>query len=155
MERKWDLVSTIRRQGRRLTRQRQLVLEVLEESQGHLDVETLYEQIRKRDQQIGIATVYRTLAFLKEIGLVEEHQFGEDHGHFETVQGDRLHYHFTCINCGRVVEFQAPEVMKLAHKLCESQGLQVTDLHLYLSGYCAQCHQPGKSCVKAKSFGEG
>ena len=146
MAQKRELLDAIRSQGRRLTRQRQLVLEILEEGAEHLDAETVFERARERDERIGIATVYRTLAFLKEIGLVDEHQFGEDHGHFEAVQSERPHYHFTCMKCGKVVEFQSPQVMKLARKLCESDDLQVVEVHLHLSGYCAQCRPAGTDC---------
>ena len=100
MARKRDLIDAIRSQGRRLTRPWQLVLEILKENKEHLDAETIFERARERDARIGLATVYRTLAFLKEIGLVDEYQFGEDHGHFEAVQDDRPHYHFTWMNCG-------------------------------------------------------
>jgi Fe2+ or Zn2+ uptake regulation protein len=147
MARKRNLIDAIHDQGRRLTHQRQLVLEILEESREHLDAETVYKRARERDARIGLATVYRTLAFLKEIGLVDEYQFGEDHGHFEAVQIDEPHYHFTCMNCGRVVEFKSPQVMNMARKLCESDGLQVVEVHLHLSGYCAQCRPAETSCA--------
>jgi Fur family ferric uptake transcriptional regulator len=147
MDPKHALAEAIHRQGRRLTRQRQLVLEILKESQEHLDAETVYARAKKRDTRISIATVYRTLAFLKEMGLADEHQFGEDHGHFEAVQADRQHYHFTCLKCGRIVEFQSPQVLKLAHKLCESQGLQVVDVDLHFSGYCADCRPAHTNCT--------
>jgi Fe2+ or Zn2+ uptake regulation protein len=138
-----NLTEAIHSQGRRLTRQRQLVLEILEESQEHLDAETVYARAKKRDARIGIATIYRTLAFLKSMGLAAEHQFGEDHGHFEAVQTDRQHYHFTCLKCGRVIEFQSPQVLNLARKLCAGQGLQVVEINLHFSGYCADCRPAG------------
>jgi Fe2+ or Zn2+ uptake regulation protein len=146
MRPKPELTEAIHSRGRRLTRQRQLVLEILKESREHLDAETVHARARKRDARIGIATVYRTLAFLKEIGLVDEHQFGQDHGHFEAVQTDRQHYHFTCLKCGRIVEFQLPQVMTLARKLCERQGLQVVEVDLHFSGYCAGCRPAGVNC---------
>jgi len=130
--------------GRKLTRQRRLVMEVLEESKEHLDAETLHDRARARDPNISLATVYRTLAVLKEVGLVEEHRLGEGHGHFEAVQEDP-HYHFTCLKCGRVVEFDAPQVMGVVHELSEQEGLRITNVHLFLSGYCAQCQQEGAS----------
>jgi Fe2+ or Zn2+ uptake regulation protein len=141
-----EILTAIRSQGHRLTRQRELVYEILEESMEHLDAESVFERARKRDKRIGIATIYRNLAFLKEIGLVDEHQFGEDHGHFEAVQNNRPHYHFTCLKCKKVVEFQAPQVMKLARKLCQSDDLQVVEVQLHFKGYCAQCRPDGQNC---------
>ena len=124
--------------NRRMTRQRQLVFDALEHCHDHLDVESLYLRIKAQDPNISLATVYRTLAVLKEMGLVEEHQFGEDHSHFE-VAHPAPHYHFTCLKCKQVLEFDAPQVMEAARRLSEQEGLHITDAHLFLSGYCAKC----------------
>jgi Fe2+ or Zn2+ uptake regulation protein len=138
-------LDSIHTHGRKLTRQRKLVLEILEESQEHLDAESIYAQAKARDVNISLATVYRTLTLLKETGLVQEHRLGEDHGHFETTQ-PTPHYHFTCLKCGKVVEFEAPQVREAARKLCESEGLQITDMHLLFSGYCKECRKGGEIC---------
>lgn len=126
--------------GRRLTRQRRVVMDVLRENQGHLDAEALYNLAKKRDPNISLATVYRSLALLREAGFVQENRLGEDHNHFETVQTNP-HYHFTCLKCGRVVEFEAPEVMEAANQLGQREGLQVVHVSLNLSGYCRDCQE--------------
>ncbi len=130
--------------GRRLTRQRRLVLKVLEESQGHLDAEGLHDRAKALDPNISLATVYRTLVVLKEMGLVEEHRLGEGHAHFETTQRTP-HYHFTCSGCGRVIEFDAPQVAEVLRRLSAQKGLQVTGAHLLVTGWCAQCREEGKT----------
>lgn len=132
------LIAKLQGTGRRLTRQRQLVLRVLQESDEHLDAETLYQQVKRRDRRISLATVYRTLSVLKELGLVEEHRLGEEHGHFEAVQ-DVPHYHFTCVACGRVIEFEAPEVTQVVRAFRQQEQASVTDVHLLLSGFCSRC----------------
>ena len=124
--------------NRRMTRQRQLVFDTLQHSHDHLDVESLYQRTKAHDSNISLATVYRTLAVLKKMGLVEEHQFGEDHSHFE-VAHPAPHYHFTCLKCKQVLEFDAPQVMEAARRLSEQEGLHITDAHLFLSGYCSKC----------------
>ena len=124
--------------GRRLTSQRRLVLRVLEESDGHLEAKTVYLQAKARDANISLATIYRTLAVFKEMGLVEEHRLGEEHGHYEAARGSP-HYHFTCLGCGKVIEFDTPLVAQIEQGLSAQEGVRVTDAHLHLSGYCAQC----------------
>jgi len=141
-----SLVESLRASGRRVTRQRQLVMQVLQDNPGHLEVEAVYVLAKASDPNISLPTVYRTLAALKEMGLVEEHTLGEDHAHFEAVP-EKPHYHFTCQKCGRVVEFDAPQVMRVVRALSEREGLQVAKVHLLLSGYCAQCRTGG---AKAK-----
>jgi Fur family ferric uptake transcriptional regulator len=146
MEKRADFASAVRRRGLKLTRPRLVILDVLERSHGHLDAETVYVRAKERDPHIGIATVYRTLALLKQLGLAEEHDLGEDHGHFEAVDKDKPHFHFMCLKCGKIVEFESPEVMRLAQSLCRRKGLSVSEVHLRLSGYCRQCRPSGSKC---------
>ena len=132
------LQDALRSAGRRLTAQRRLILQVLEESNGHLDADALYDRVKARDPDVSLATVYRTLAVLREIGLVEEHRLGEDHGHYEAVRQEP-HYHFTCLCCGKVIEFDTSLVAQVEQDLCEQEGVRVTSTHLHVSGYCALC----------------
>ena len=134
------LQDALRSAGRRLTPQRRLILEVLEESDGHLDADALYDRVKARDPDVSLATVYRTLAVLREIGLVEEHRLGQDHGHYEAVR-EEPHYHFTCQRCGKVIEFDTPLVAQIEQALREREGVRVTGAHLHVSGYCAQCKE--------------
>jgi Fe2+ or Zn2+ uptake regulation protein len=139
MNRKSQFLESLRSSGFRVTRQRQLILEVLDDSREHLDAATLYERVKARDARIGLATVYRTLALLVDMGLVQEHSLGEEHGHFESIQNEAHHYHFSCANCGKVIEFEAPAVMEIIQTLIDEQGVEVEDIHLFIKGYCAQC----------------
>ncbi len=108
MNKQGDVLRNVfHRAGKRLTTQRRLIREVLEANEGHLDVEAIHDRVKIRDPNISLATVYRTLAVLKEMGRVEEHGLGEDHGHYEAVH-DRPHYHFACLGCGKAIEFDAP-----------------------------------------------
>ena len=134
------MAEALRSSGYRLTRQRRLLLEVLEESQEHLDAESLHDRAKARDPNVSLATVYRTLGVLKEAGLVEEHRLGEEHAHFEAVQ-ETPHYHFTCLRCGRVTEFDAPQVAHVVQELSGREGVHVAEVHLFLSGYCAECQR--------------
>lgn len=133
-----ELLQALHSQGFHMTHQRQLVLEILKQSQGHLDAGMIFLEAKKKDDRISLATVYRTLDLFKKAGLVEENNLGEDHGHFETTQVPH-HYHFTCINCGKVVELKADEIKKLIQKTGLQQGLKVTEIQLFFRGYCSEC----------------
>jgi Fe2+ or Zn2+ uptake regulation protein len=135
-----SLIESLHSNGRRVTRQRQLVMQVLQENPGHLEVEAVYALAKARDPNISLPTVYRTLAMLKEMGMVKGHALGESHAHFEAAP-EKPHYHFTCLKCGQVIEFDAPQIMRVAQALSEREGLQVTEVHLFLSGYCAKCRK--------------
>jgi Fe2+ or Zn2+ uptake regulation protein len=115
-----------------------LVLDVLRRSNGHLEADAVYGIAKKQAPGLSLATVYRTLALLKDMGLVEEHRLGEGHGHYEAVQ-EEPHYHFTCQRCGKVIEFETTLVAEIKRTLCEQEGIQVTITHLHLTGYCRDC----------------
>ena len=132
------LQDALRGAGLRLTSQRRLILQVLEESSVHLDADALYDRVKAHDPDVSLATVYRTLAVLREIGLVEEHRLGEDHGHYEAVRQEP-HYHFTCLRCGKVIEFDTPLVAQVEQELCEQEDVLVTNTQLLVSGYCTRC----------------
>jgi Fur family ferric uptake transcriptional regulator len=121
-----------------LTRQRRLILDLLRESKGHLDAETLYRKANARNSKISLATIYRSLALLRDAKLVQEHRLGENHSHFEPAR-DTLHHHFTCMKCGRVVEFRSPQVMEAVRSFSKREGLQIAEIHLELHGYCPTC----------------
>ncbi|MCU0484818.1 MAG: transcriptional repressor [Anaerolineales bacterium] len=131
-------VEAVQQQGLRLTSQRRLVMEILQQSDEHLDAEMVYERARLKDPRISLATIYRTLALFKLLGLVEEHQFGENHGHFETAT-KTPHYHFACTECGQVIEFSDPDVEALALRLCQQAGHALTQVKLELVGTCSTC----------------
>jgi Fe2+ or Zn2+ uptake regulation protein len=132
------LEDRLRASGRRLTDQRRLILSVLQESDEHLDAEALYDLVRARNPDVSLATVYRLLTVLKELELVEEHRLGHDHGHYEAVR-DTPHHHFTCLSCGKVIEFDAPLVPQIEQELSVREGVRVTSSRLLVSGYCAEC----------------
>ncbi len=141
-----SLTESLHSNGRRVTRQRRLVMQVLQENPGHLEVEVVHSLAKESDPKISLATVYRTLAVLKEMGMVKDHALGESHAHFEAAP-EKPHYHFTCRKCGQVIEFDAPQVMQAVRALSKRERLQVADVHLFLSGYCAKC-RTGDTKVK-------
>jgi len=125
-------------EGRRLTPQRRLVLQVLESSDRHLDAEAIHDRARIHDPDISLATVYRSLHVLGELALVEEHSLGEDHSHYEAPRSSP-HYHFVCLRCGEVIEFDTPLVERAAADLAKTHAVQVSSAHLRLSGLCGSC----------------
>ncbi len=128
-----------RRYGMRLTSQRRTILEVLDESDAHLDAEALHHQAQARDPNISLATVYRTLAALRQIGLVQQRQLTRDdqRGYYEI--SNQQHYHFACLRCGRVIEFDTPLIAQIQQEFADEMGVRVIQAQLHLEGYCATC----------------
>jgi Fe2+ or Zn2+ uptake regulation protein len=125
--------------GMRLTPQRRTILEVLDGSETHLDAEGVYQEAKARDPNISLATVYRTLAALTQLGLIQQRHLTPDgqRGYYEIA--DRQHYHFTCLRCGRVIEFDTPLISQIQQELADEMGVRVNRARLYLEGFCAVC----------------
>jgi len=132
------LRDAFRQAGRRLTPQRCLILDILKDSEEHLDAEAVHDRAKRRAPDISLATVYRALSLLGEMGFVEEHRLGEGHSHYEAVH-EEPHYHFTCLRCGKVIEFDAPLISRIKREISEQEGMEITKAHLHLVGYCQEC----------------
>ncbi len=102
--------DSLKQQGVRLTRQRKILLDLIDESGQHLDAERLFRLAREKDPKLNRVTVYRTLKLLKAGGLVDEldlmHHDGDQH-YYET-RLKQEHAHVICLRCGRRVLFALP-----------------------------------------------
>lgn len=130
----------LRAAGKYLTKQRRLILEIIEASDEHLDAESIYLLGKPHDPTLSLSTVYRTLNVLKELDLVEQRYFARDHQreHFEA-KGSPEHYHFTCVECGRIVEFQTDLIADIQTELLNEMGISVTHACLCFEGLCDGC----------------
>lgn len=122
-----------------VTQQREAIARTLFESGRHLSAEDVADRLRERGEQIGKATVYRTLNLLVEVGLATEHDFDEGFKRYETRAGPSHHDHLICTSCGSVTEFQRPELEALQAEVAGARGFQVLTRQLKLYGLCADC----------------
>ena len=131
--------EVFRQSGMRLTSQRRTILEVLDQSEAHLEAEEIYRQAKSRDPNISLATVYRTLAALTQLGLIQQRHLtrNDQRGYYEIT--DRQHFHFTCLCCGRVIEFDTPLITQIERDLAYEMGVKVHRARLYLEGFCTEC----------------
>jgi Fur family ferric uptake transcriptional regulator len=123
--------------GLKMTEQRKAILKVLEESGDHPAVEALCERAKKIDPSVSIATVYRTLGLLGELGLVVKHDFGGDYARFEVTpeSAHEHHHHLIDTETGQVIEFQNEELEKLTHKIAEALGYDIVDHTFEIFGH--------------------
>ena len=118
--------------GVKMTAPRRLILRVLQRSQDHPSVETVYERARMIDSSVSIATVYRTLHLLDELDLVQRHDFNENFARFEV--NDEHHHHLVDVESGDVVEFASDELEALKEKIADDLGFELVDHRLELYG---------------------
>lgn len=135
------LQQAVRRLGIRLTRQRRVILQVMDDAEQHLDVDQILERAQKTDPDVHLVTVYRTIELLKKHGLIDEldllHLRGDRH-YYET-HGPRDHIHVACLRCGKVREFESRLYEQLKEQIARDFGMKVTVSRTEVGGYCAEC----------------
>jgi Fur family ferric uptake transcriptional regulator len=125
----------------RLTRQRRVILQVMDDAEQHLDVDQILERAQKIDSGVALVTVYRTIDLLKKHGLIDEldllHLRGDRH-YYET-HGPRDHIHVACLGCGKVREFESRLYEQLKQQIARDFDMKVTVSRTEVGGYCAEC----------------
>ena len=125
----------------RLTRQRRVILQVMDDAEQHLDVDQILERAQKIDSGVALVTVYRTIDLLKKHGLIDEldllHLRGDRH-YYET-HGPRDHIHVACLRCGKVREFESALYEQLKQQIARDFDMKVTVSRTEVGGYCADC----------------
>lgn len=133
--------ESLRQRGVRLTRQREILLELLDASGKHLDAEELFRLAQEKDPKLNRVTVYRTLKMLKAGGLVDEldlMHYGGDQHYYET-RLKQEHAHIICLRCGKVEEFFGEPLQKLRKQVEEHFGFQILLTRTEIGGYCSHC----------------
>ena len=127
--------------GVRMTAQRRLLVGLIQDSSRHLDAATLLKVAKQKDPDIDRATVYRTIALLKDMGLIDEldlmHIEGEKH--YYEAKTNRDHCHMACFRCGAIVEYASSSFEKLKHEMAEQSGFQIRVVRLEVGGLCKRC----------------
>jgi Fur family ferric uptake transcriptional regulator len=132
------LIERLRKQGYRLTPQREMIVEAVAHAGHHVTAEEVHEQVRARTSAVNVATVYRTLDLLVELGLISRADLGAGRVTYASpIHGP--HCHLVCRRCGHVIEADHEIVVPL-DRFLRDQYHFVADLdHLAISGLCADC----------------
>ena len=133
--------AALEQRGVRLTRQRKVLLQVMDNAERHLDAGAILERAQKLDPHVHRVTVYRTLDLLKRNGLIDEldllHLRGDQH--FYESHGPRDHIHVACLNCGKVREVESLLYEKLKKQIEKDSGIEISVTRMEVGGYCEKC----------------
>ena len=116
----------------RMTSQRQIIIQVIEESDDHPDVDQLYLRSVELDNTISIATVYRTVKLLEEADLIERLEFGDGRSRYE--EAGEHHEHLVDVETGEVHEFYNEQLETLKAEIAREMGYDLIDHRLELYG---------------------
>ena len=130
-----DVKKLCREKGLRMTEQRNIIADVITEmsTDGHPDVNEIFQKANEMDKNISIATVYRTVKLFEESGIIERHDFKEGKSRYEP-STEQHHDHLIDVNTGEIVEFVDKDIEELQIKIAKKLGYNLVDHKLELYG---------------------
>lgn len=132
-----EYTPALRARGYRMTPQRLAILHVLHHSGKHITPAQIFEEASKELDGLTEPTVYRTLEFLAENGLVHPAHLGNGHLAYEIAGHD--HHHLKCRSCGSEMEMEHTVLAKLYLQLESATGYRLLDSHVTFFGICPDC----------------
>lgn len=137
-----SLKEKLKEKGCKLTPQRRSVLDIIIENEGkHLSTEEIYDLVKQKCPEIGLATVYRTMQMFDEVGLVYKHNFDDGRSRYELNHNnqDHQHHHLICMNCGKVIEVEEDLLEQLESEIVKKYSFSITNHNVKFFGYCKEC----------------
>jgi Fur family peroxide stress response transcriptional regulator len=123
-----------------MTPQRMAVLKVLIGNEEHLNVDQVYERVRPDFPMISIATIYKTISMLKEMGEVIELDLNSDKKHYDG-HGPTPHPHLICTQCNDIIDIEESNLNSLSQDVAQNTGYEIKNIQVNLYGICPQCQE--------------
>jgi len=135
-----ELTTKLRERDHRLTPQRMAVLKILAVSEGHPSVEQIHERMKADFPMTSLATIYKTVTLLKEMGEVLELGFSDDSNRYD---GNKPypHPHLICTKCKNIMDAEVATLSELRQEVARSTGYRIVSHRLDFFGLCPQCEE--------------
>jgi len=132
-----ELMAALRERDYRLTPQRVELVRLIASSKNHPSAAQLFTTIKRRFPTMSQATVYKTLALLKELGQVLEIDLRDD-SHYD---GNRPqpHPHLICMKCSKIVDGEVSLDQESIRKMEKASGYTILRPQIALYGLCPDC----------------
>ena len=140
-----ELIAELKKFDYRLTPQRVELVRLIAASEGHPSALQLYEKIKAQFPTISHATVYKTLALLKEMGQVLEIDLHDD-SHYDG-NDPNPHPHMICIKCSKIMDGTLDLEPRVLEELEETSGYKIIRPQLSFYGYCSDCRNEAAAGV--------
>ena len=136
------IINKLKKSGYKLTPQRQAIVDTILDSVGmHLTVEEIFDIVKKKRPEIGLATVYRTIVLMHEENLVTRLDLKDGTARYELTREDEhhTHHHLVCIKCNQVLEFMDDLLDPIEEEIGKKYNFKVLDHSLKFYGICNEC----------------
>lgn len=139
-----DIKDILREEGYKLTTQRKAILDaIIENHEKHLNPEEIYDLVKSKNPDIGIATVYRTLQLFEKLNIVYRVNFDDGYNRYELNYNteNHQHHHLICLRCGKVIEVKMDLLEILENEIEREYGFNIVDHNVKFFGYCSDCQK--------------
>ena len=127
------------KKGLKYTYERKSIFDEVAHLREHFDADSLYLRFKKKGSRVSRDTVYRTIPLLLESRVVQKSAGNGKREFFERIGVKGHHDHMVCTRCGKIIEFQCPEIEKSQDKVCEQHGFKLSFHDHRLFGFCREC----------------
>ncbi|MDK2918527.1 MAG: Fur family transcriptional regulator, ferric uptake regulator [Candidatus Petromonas sp.] len=137
-----NLKEILKEKGYKLTPQRRAILDTIIKNQGeHLSTEEVYDYVKKDCPEIGLATVYRTLQLLDDLGVITKINLDDGCARYELNinSEDHQHHHLICSKCGNILEVEVDLLEHLENEIQKNYDFEVKDHKVKFFGLCSKC----------------
>lgn len=131
------VTSLLREKGFKVTPQRLAIYKVLANSKAHPSAEMIFQQLQPYYPTMSLATVYKTVEILKEIGLIQVLNAGEDSFRYDA--DTSMHTHIRCLQCGRVDDLHDIDLVSFVGEVAQKTQYRLAGQQFYFYGYCPAC----------------
>lgn len=138
----------LKKNGLKRTAQKQLILDIFLQTEGHLSVEDTYRILKQRDSAIGYVTVYRTLKSLVACGLAREVDLGDGRTRFEHFYNHPHHHHIICTSCKKTIEFLSTDLEQLQEEIIKYYDFKPLYHSFQIYGVCGDCRHKRPAAEK-------
>jgi Fur family transcriptional regulator, ferric uptake regulator len=132
-------LSRLKPEGGKRSSKREQIVNVFLRQEGHLSADDLVDLIKREDQRISRATVYRTLQWMVEAGIARKVDFGEGRFRFEHSYRQPRHFHLICKTCHKSDEFLSSDIEGLVEEVATARNFAATQSVVQIYGTCEEC----------------
>ena len=139
-----DLRAKLSENHYKMTPQRKEILQIFIENENdhHLSAEEVYDVLKTKDFDFGLATVYRNVELLSSLGILSKVNFDDGRTRYELNSSDprtHQHHHLICLKCRKIIEFEEDLLENLEKVINEKSGFDIVNHEVKFYGYCSDC----------------
>ena len=139
-----DLRGRLSERKYKVTPQRKEILQIFIDSdeEKHLSAEEVHELLKQKEFDFGLATVYRNVELLNELGILNKVDFGDGRTRYELSAANpqlHQHHHLICLKCKKVIEFEDDLMDDLENLISQKSDFKIVNHEVKFFGYCSKC----------------